>query len=238
MNGTIALITFRAMLGRRRVLLLFVLPLMLLGMAAMLRLTNENDLESSAIVLRAFGLATVLALLALIAGTGVIGPEIDDGQLMYVLTKPIPRSVITNTKLVVAIVLVVIFAVVPILMAGMVMAGTTAGLAFAFTVGALVAGVAYTTVFMALAVVTRQAVTIGLLYALVWEGLLGNFAPGARAVSIQQWALSVTDALTSASTVESTVRLPVAIGLLAAVTALGAFLAGNRLRTVSIAAAE
>ncbi|NED54877.1 ABC transporter permease subunit, partial [Micromonospora aurantiaca] len=70
-----------------------------------------------------FGLATLLPLLALIAGTGVIGPEIDDGQIMYVLTKPIPREVIVLTKLVVAIILTTAFATVPTLLAGLILTG-------------------------------------------------------------------------------------------------------------------
>ncbi|GAA2162158.1 ABC transporter permease [Actinomadura napierensis] len=238
MNGTIAMITFRAMLGRRRALLLLALPLLLVVLAVVLRWTGQNDLDVSANVLQKFGLATLLPLLALIAGTGVIGPEIDDGQIMYVLTKPIPRQVIVLTKLAVAIVLVAAFSVVPTLLAGLVLTGTTAQLAPAFTVGVLVGGVAYSAVFVALAVMSRNAVTIGLLYALVWESLLGSFAPGAKSASIQQWALSVTDALTPASPVTSSVDLGVAIPLLVIVTVGAAFLAAFRLRSLTIASAE
>ncbi|MFI6522385.1 ABC transporter permease [Spirillospora sp. NPDC050679] len=238
MNPTIAMITFRAMLGRRRALLLLALPVLLLALAAGLRMTDTNDLETSTVVLQRFGIATLLPLLALIAGTGVLAPEIDDGQIMYVLTKPIPRQVIVLTKLAVAIVLVVLFAVVPVGAAGLVLTGTTAQVTPAFTVGVLVGGVAYSALFVALAVVSRNAVTIGLLYALVWETLLGNFAPGAKSASVQQWALSVADALTDASTVRSTVDLPVALVLLALVTAAGTALAVVRLRSLSVASAE
>ncbi|KAB2375731.1 ABC transporter permease [Actinomadura montaniterrae] len=238
MNATIAMITFRAMLGRRRALLLLALPALLVVLAVVLRWTGNNDLDISANVLQKFGLATLLPLLALIAGTGVIGPEIDDGQIMYVLTKPIPRQVIVLTKLAVAIVLVAAFSVVPTLLAGLLLTGTTAQLVPAFTVGVLVGGVAYSAVFVALAVLSRNAVTIGLLYALVWETLLGSFAPGAKSASIQQWALSVTDALTPASPVSSSVDLGVAIPLLIAVTAGAAFLAAFRLRSLTIASAE
>lgn len=238
MNATIAMITFRAMLGRRRALLLLALPALLVVLAVVLRWTGNNDLDVSANVLQKFGLATLLPLLALIAGTGVIGPEIDDGQIMYVLTKPIPRQVIVLTKLAVAIVLVAAFSVVPTLLAGLVLTGTTAQLVPAFTVGVLVGGVAYSAVFVALAVLSRNAVTIGLLYALVWETLLGSFAPGAKSASIQQWALSVTDALTPASPVSSSVDLGVAIPLLVAVTVGAAFLAAFRLRSLTIASAE
>ena len=238
MNTTIAMITFRGMLGRRRALLLLGLPLIMLVLAVVLRATGNDDLDVSAGVLERFGLATLLPLLALIAGTGVIGPEIDDGQIMYVLTKPIPREVIVLTKLVVAIVLVTAFATVPTLLAGLVLTGTTAGLTPAFTVGVLVGGVAYSAVFVALAVASRNAVTIGLLYALVWESLLGSFAPGAQQASIQQWCLSITDALTDASPVTSTVDLPLAIVLLVAVTAVGAVLAAFRLRSLPVASAD
>ncbi|HEY8482186.1 MAG TPA: ABC transporter permease subunit [Spirillospora sp.] len=238
MNSTIASITFRSMLGRKRALLLLGLPLLLLGLAFALRATGNNDLDVSSHMLHHAGLATLLPLLALIAGTGVIGPEIDDGQIMYVLTKPIPRHVIVLTKLVVAIVLVTVFAVVPTLLAGLVLIGTTADMTAAFTVGLLVGGIAYSAVFVALGVLSRNAVTIGLLYALVWETLLGNFAPGARTVSVQQWALSVADALTGASQVTSVVDLPVAVTLLAVVTVVAATLAVVQLRTLPVASAE
>jgi ABC-2 type transport system permease protein len=238
MNATIAMITFRAMLGRRRALLLLGLPLVMLVLAVVLRATGNDDLDVSTDVLQKVALAALLPLLALIAGTGVIGPEIDDGQIMYVLTKPIPRQVVVLTKLAVAIVLVTAFAVVPTLLAGFVLTGTTAGLTPAFTIGVLVGGVAYSAVFVALAVMSRNAVTIGLLYALVWESLLGSFAPGAKQASIQQWAMSVTDKLTSASPVESTVSLPVAVTLLVAVTVVGTFLAAYRLRSLTVASAE
>ncbi|MFB4305745.1 ABC transporter permease [Actinomadura sp. GTD37] len=238
MNTTIAMITFRGMLGRKRALLLLGLPLIMLVLAAVLRATGNNDLDVSAGVLQQFGLATLLPLLALIAGTGVIGPEIDDGQIMYVLTKPIPREVIVLTKLVVAIVLVTAFATVPTLLAGLVLTGTTAQLTPAFAIGVLVGGVAYSAVFVALAVASRNAVTIGLLYALVWESLLGSFAPGAKSASIQQWCLSITDALTDASPVTSTVGLPLAVTLLVLVTAAGTLLATFRLRSLPVASAD
>jgi ABC-2 type transport system permease protein len=98
--------------------------------------------------------------------------------------------------------------------------------------------VAYSAVFVALAVASRFAVTIGLLYALVWEVLIGNVAPGARKLSILQWSTSVTDALTTATTVKSEVSLGVALVLLVIVSGAGAVLAAVRLRTLSITGAE
>ncbi|MCW2884835.1 MAG: type transport system permease protein [Streptosporangiaceae bacterium] len=238
MNTTIAYITFRAMLGRRRALLLFALPAILLLLAVILRLTGHNDLEISTGVLQRFALGTLLPLLGLIAGTGVIAPEIDDGQIMYVLTKPVPRQVIVLTKLAVAIVLMVVFGVLPALVAGVILTGFTAQLAVAFAIGTLVGGLAYCAVFVALAVASRFAVVIGLLYVLVWEVLIGNFAPGAKSLSIQQWALSVTDSLTSAVAVRSDVSLGVAVVLLSIVAGGGTLVAAVRLRSLAITGAD
>jgi ABC-2 type transport system permease protein len=232
--NTIAYITFRGMLGRRRALLLFVLPAVLLLLSIGLRLTDNADLDTATMLLTQFGLGALLPLLALLAGTGVIGPEIDDGQIMYLVTKPIARPIISTTKFLVAVALVIGFGVVPMFVSAVIMNGMTAGLATGFALGALVGGIAYCALFIAIAVLSRFAVTIGLIYALVWENLLARYAPGARTLSIRQWAISVTDLTTNATTVTSQVSGSTAVPLLLALTAIGVVFAGWKLRTLSI----
>jgi ABC-2 type transport system permease protein len=238
MNLTIASITARGMLGRKRTLLLLALPVILLALAVGLRLTGSNDLDSGTVLLHRFAIGTLLPLLALIAATGVISPEIDDGQIMYLLTKPISRPVISTTKLLVAIMLVAAFAAVPTFAAGMIMVGTQADLALAFTLGVLAGGVAYCALFVALSVVSRYPVTIGLVYVLVWETMIGNFAPGAQTLSVQQWAYTVADLATTATTIEAVVKPATALPLLAVVIVAGTVLAGWRLRVLAISGPE
>ena len=79
------------------------------------------------------------------------------------------------------------------LAAGLVLTGTSDNLAVGYAVGALVAGIAYGTFFLLLAVLTRHAVVVGLLYALIWETLIGSYVPGAQTLSIQQWSLAITE---------------------------------------------
>ena len=131
----------------------------------------------------------MMPLLGLIAGTGAIGPEIDEGSIVYLLAKPLNRYSIVVTKLVVAIGVVVAFGVLPVLVAGVVLTGEVGQVAVAYTVGALAAGVAYGALFLLLAVITRNAVVVGLIYALIWESLVGGLVPGAQTLSVQQWAL-------------------------------------------------
>ena len=69
--------------------------------------------------------------------------------------------------------------------------GEVGQIAVAFAVGALAAGVAYAALFLMLAVITRNAVVVGLIYALIWESLVGGLVPGAQTLSVQQWSLAV-----------------------------------------------
>ena len=104
MNRTIAELTLRTLLGRRRAWLLLVLPVALLILSVLLRLTVGQDdrTDVAVVVLGAFAIATVVPLIALIAGTGALGGEIDDGSIVYLLSKPVSRHVIITTKLAVS----------------------------------------------------------------------------------------------------------------------------------------
>lgn len=233
MNNTVVRLTRRSLLGRRRALLLLLLPGVLLLLAVVIRLTAGSDETITGVLLGGFAVGTLVPLLGLIAGTGVLGPEIDDGSIVYLLSKPIGRPSIVVSKLLVAALTVTTFGAVPTLVAGLVMSGSAGNLAVGFACGALVAGLAYCALFLLLAVIARNAVIIGLLYALIWETVVGQFVPGAQVLSIQQWALAVTREIVG-KRVESAVSLPVAIVFLVVVFVGSTWYAGRRLRSLTL----
>lgn len=236
MNAVVAQLTARSLLGRRRALLLILLPLLLLGLAALVRWQGNRD--GSLFLLSGFAIGTILPLLGLIIGTGAIGPEIDDGSIVYLLAKPLNRFVIVGSKLAVAITLMAVLATLPVLLAGLLLPGVGGRFTLAFAAGALAASVAYSAVFLLLAVLTRNAVVVGLLYALVWETFVGSFVPGARALSIQQWALAVVNAINPDPALEPAVGPAAGAVLLAVVTAASIGYAGWRLRSLRLATDE
>jgi ABC-2 type transport system permease protein len=235
MNTTVASLTWRAMVGRRRVLLLFALPLLLLVLAVCLRLFGVAGLSPSRAVLGAYALGMLVPLLALIIGTGVIAPEIDDGSIVYLLAKPLSRTTIVLTKFAVAIGCIALFAALPTLAAGLIMAGDESGVALAYAVGTLVGGIAYSALFLMLGVISRHAVVIGLIYALVWEILIGGLVPGARTLSVQQWAVSITSEVAEADVITADVSITVAVTLISIVTVAAIVLAARRLRSLTLA---
>ena len=246
MNTTVATLTSRSLLGRKRTLVLMLLPVALLALCVLARvlagldseLERELDGALAPDLLSAFGIAILMPLLTLIAGTGSIGPEIDDGSIVYLLAKPLNRYSIVVTKLVVAIGVVIAFGVLPIAVAGVVLTGEVGDVTIAFALGALAAGVAYSAVFLLLAVTSRNAVVIGLIYALIWESLVGAIVPGAQTLSIQQWSLAVVQLVLGDTAdqvgLESAVSFGTGATLLAVVTVTATVYAGRRLQSLRL----
>lgn len=224
------------MLGGKRLLLLIAMAILVVGLAVLVRLFADGaDPAESATFIQAVSLGTLLPLFGLIVGTGAIGPEIDDGSIIYLLTKPQSRHAIVQSKLAVAIAATVVFAVLPTFAAGLIMVGGSGGVAVSFGVAALVAGGVYCVIFMLLAIITRHAVILGLVYALVWESLVGSFIPGARNLSVQQWALSVAESLSDPGVVSADVQVSIAVMFAAVAFLAGTWYAGQRLRVLTLA---
>lgn len=232
-DPTVARLTYRALLGRRRALILGALPLLLIVIAVAVRALVGADDQTAADVLGGLALATMVPLIGVIAGTGAIGPEIDDGSVVYLLSKPLKRPKIIYTKLIVAIGVTMAFSAVPTFIAGLILNGNGQQVAVAYTVAALVASIAYAALFLLLGTVSRHAVVFGLVYALVWEALFGSLVPGARTLSVQQWALAIGHEVTGGDLVTSDVGLTTATVLLIAVTVLATWYAGQKLRTLT-----
>ncbi|WP_219469699.1 ABC transporter permease subunit [Nonomuraea rhizosphaerae] len=238
MNTVVAGITYRALLGRRRIFLLLLLPLALIGLAVMLRLFGGDDPRSAVLLMEKFAIGTMLPLLGLIAGTGVIAPEIDDGTIIHLISKPISRPVIATTKFLVAASLLAVFAAVPTYFSAWLLVANEEGLAVGFAVGSLFAGIAYAAVFLLLGIVTRHAVTIGIIYALLWETLVGGFVQGAQKFSIQQWAESIADSISDSPFLQTQVTLGFAVPALVIVTVVAVYWSGRRLRAFSLTGDE
>lgn len=244
-DTTVATLTARGLLGGKRSLLLLALPVVLLALAAVARASlgaagtaGTASSGAASLVLGGFALGTVVPLLALIAGTGSIGPEIDDGSIVYLLAKPISRLSIVTSKLAVSAGVVLALGAVPTLLAGLVLVGGSSRLALGYALGVAAAGLAYVSLFTLLAVVSRSAVVIGLVYALVWESVVGQFVPGARALSVQQWSLSFTQLVLGDRApelgVDAAVGWQVALALLLVVVLGGTFTAVQRLRSIRL----
>ncbi len=237
-HPTVARLTYRALLGRRRALILFVLPALLVVLAVAVRVLAGADDATAGGILGGFALGTMVPLIGVIAGTGAIGPEIDDGSVVYLLAKPVSRPSIIFTKLLVAIGVTVAFSALPVLLAGFLLNGNSQQMAVGYAVAAAVASVAYSALFLLFGTITRHAVVFGLVYALIWEAFVGTLIPGAKTLSIQQWALAVGQKVAAEGALTSEVQLPLAVCLLVGLTGVATWYAARRLKALTLSGEE
>ena len=155
-------------------------------------------LDDAVVPILELAVRTVLPLTALVFGTSALGSELEDGTAVYLLAKPVPRWLIVAAKVFVAGTLAAALTVGSTILTGLLVGGADpASLAttFAFAIAMLLSSFAYAALFVALSLVTSRALIVGLIYTLIWEGVLAGILEGTRAFSVREATLSVTQAL-------------------------------------------
>jgi ABC-2 type transport system permease protein len=237
MTWALVTITLRAMLNRRRTILLALLGLLLVGLAAIYALSDppaEQALDGTRSMLSDFAIGVLLPIVAVIVGTSAIGSELDDGTIVYLLARPIPRWRIVLVKVLVGWAVVSVLVAPATLVAGLI-PHDDAPMAIGFAAASIVGALEYTAVFVALSLVTSRALIIGLAYVVVWEGVVAGLFGGTRTFSVRQHVLAVAEALGGADAAGiAELALEVAIGAIVVVTAAAAIIAVRRLETVEL----
>jgi ABC-2 type transport system permease protein len=207
MIRTIAAVTIRSLLSRRRSLLLVLLALLPIVIALLIRLSGRVgpglDALTDVVVDRLI-ITTLVPLVALVFGTTALGAELDDGTAVFLLVKPIARWRIVAAKLAVAVTLTVLLAAPTAFLAGAILLGDGPGLAVPLgaAVGTAVGAATYATIFLALSLITSRALPVGLVYVLIWEGILAGLFEGTRVLSVRQYALGISAAIGHPDTVD------------------------------------
>lgn len=226
----IAVSTARALLGRRRTVLMLLLAGAPVLLGLLIRLSRGPRPTALEPTLEGLLVTTVLPLVALVFGTAALGSELDDGTAIHILTKPIPRWVIVVPKLAVAAGITALMLVPSTLLSGLFLGGTGTHelqVTLAFALGVLVGSFVYVAIFLALGVATSRGLIIGLGYTLLWEGLLAGALPGTQLLSVREYVRGIVSVLAPSGTLTSVVG---GQGLVAALIALVAITALASLR--------
>lgn len=237
-SPTIVRLGVRSVFGRRRGFLLFLLPVVLVGLSVLVRALVGKDTTAALHTLYGLGLVVIVPMVSLLATTGVLAPEIDDCSISYLLAKPISRHKVVASKLVVAATCVVVFGAVPMLVAGFVLLAEDPRLGVGFAIGSLAGGMAYCAFFALLSVLTRHAVVVGLVYLLIWEGLLGGLLDGVRWLSVTRWAAAITGRIDEDAGLMRDLGATYAVVATVVVIVVGTWLTGRRLRAFNLTGDE
>ncbi len=148
-DPTIVRLTARQILGQRRSIVMVLFALIPVLLTVLFSIENDStDAQewTARIALGNLVIGTVLPFTALVFGTAALGQEFEDGTAIYLLSKPIPRSTIVFSKLLVAwgataaVVVVSSLATGVIGLAGVPQDGIIIGFSVAAVAGSLVIG--------------------------------------------------------------------------------------------------
>lgn len=231
------LLTLRQLAGRWRLAVMAVLAALpvLVTVLVLQGDTAPSIANFETIALSGLLAGSILPLVVLAIAASAFANELDDRTLANLTLAPLPRWQIVVPKLLAAISLAA-----PFIAASAI---ATAHLAYlgdlqatvAVTIGALVGVALYAAAFTWLGLWTTQAIGVGLLYVVVWEGFFTGFVQGARVLSIRFYALGVMHALDRRRLADADLLSPVA-AIIVSVVVFTAFtwFAVRRLRRMDV----
>ena len=241
MNTAIVALTLRQLLGKRRALLMVLLAALPVVAAIAFRFGNAGDSPqhwAANSLLKGLIVTVLVPLVSLIFGTTALGTEIEDGTIVYLLSKPVSRLQVVGAKLVAAwlpTVLLVLLSTA--ISAAIVLQGPGSfSILVGFMVAAALGSFVYCCVFLLLSVFTSRALIAGLIYVFLWEGVVTELFAGMRVFSVRQYTLGVADLIadTSRRTFEANLGGVEALILMAVVSVAAVAFAVRRLSRFEI----
>src|SRR5262245_13369796 len=195
--GSVYFLTVRQLLGRWRIAIMTVLAsLPVLITALMLRSDSAPSIEDyEAIVFNTMFAGAIIPLVVLALASVAFANEIEDRTLANLTLSPTPRWQIVVPKL-----LASLTTAAPFIALSAFLTSHTAFLGdvratVAVSVAALAGVALYSSAFIWLGLVSPQAIGIGLLYIVLWEGFFSRFVSGVRLLSIRHYSIALMHVL-------------------------------------------
>jgi ABC-2 type transport system permease protein len=191
--GAVYALTLRQLSGRWRLSIIAVvsaLPVLI----TLLAVGSESAMsvsEFESVVLGALLAGSAAPLVVLAIAGAAFGNEVEDKTLANLTLAPLPRWRIALPKVLAAITVAGPFIALSAFLTAHVafLGDVTASLAV--TASVLIGVALYASVFVWLGLAAPQAIGVGLLYIVLWEGLLSGFVSGVRMLSIRHHAIAL-----------------------------------------------
>ena len=195
--GAVYRLTLRQLSGKWRLLIMTVLASLPVIIAVMMLRSDSapSVLEFETGILSAMLAGSIAPLVVLAIAAAAFGNEIEDRTLANLTLSPVPRWQIAVPKLLATITIAAPFIAASALATSHVAFLGDMKATLAITVSALVGVALYSSAFVWLGLVSTQAIGIGLLYIVLWEGFFSGFVSGVRLLSIRHYAIAVMHGL-------------------------------------------
>jgi ABC-2 type transport system permease protein len=206
--------SMRQTASRNRLLLIVLLSSLPIALAVLVSATISEDETSNRdfidTLLDGLLIGTVMPIVSLVLATAAFGNEVEDKTLSFLVLKTVSRLRIVLAKLLAVIAvgcpLIVVSGVAATLVGGSGNVGARiVDLDSSFQAGvavgvALFAGfVAYSTVFTWAGLSSTRALPYGLVYIVLWEGVIASLLDGVRYLSVRGYTLAIMHGLDDAT---------------------------------------
>ena len=175
----------RSATTRGRMLGLLGLGVFAVGLAAVVRSAPDSDPDAAGNLIDTLGLALILPVAALLVATATLGQLRSDQSLIYLWLRPVSRFSIAAAAWIAAMLITLPTVALPVVATAAV-AGGSSDLVGATLLATILGLAAYNGIFVALGLLTRHAAIWGLVYILVWEGLLAALGSGINRLAFAQ----------------------------------------------------
>src|SRR5688500_7689871 len=195
--GSVYRLTLRQLSGRWRLVIMTVLASLPVIIAVLMLRSDDapSVVEFETAILSAMLAGSIAPLVVLAIAAAAFSNEVDDRTLANLMLAPIPRWKIAVPKLLGVITIAGPFTAVSAFLTSWVAYLGDVQASVAVTVSAVVGVGLYASMFVWLGLVSTQAIGLGLLYIVLWEGFFSGFVSGVRLLSIRHYAIGVMHGL-------------------------------------------
>lgn len=196
LNRTVLWLTRRQLFAKQRLFVAIGLTLVPTLIALIYRFTTDDPAADAtgflSMMYRGIVLGVLLPITALVFGTSAFGSEVEDGTLIYLMVKPVPRWHLTLSKYVVALGATLAVIIPAIFLAWALTPGATPiRVPLSYAAGSAVGSIIYCAIFVTLGITSRRALALGLLYIVAFENVLSRNVVGVKSLSVREFALAV-----------------------------------------------
>jgi ABC-2 type transport system permease protein len=227
--ATVWRVLLKSVATRGRVVGMSVLGFIAVALGIAVHVANPvNRPGASWSLVDSYGLSLLVPVVTLVFASATLGDLAEDGTLVYLWLRPVPRWQLAVGAVVATVTVVVPVAVLP-LVVGAALTGDGGRLVAGAAAGALLATLAYSAVFCGLGLRVRRALVWGVAYLLIWEQAVARVSHGAARISLFISTRSVAARLANQSPPRNAVAWTTGVIFPLAVAAIAIFLTARSL---------
>lgn len=191
MIATVYGIVLRGLVTRGRIILLSLLGVLGVVVAVAVGAADVTDrAKAAANLVNGFGLTVYVPVVTLVFASAALGDPAEDGSLVYLWLRPVPRWRIVAGALGATLTVALPIVVVPVTAMALV-AGGDAGLVAGAALASAIGVVAYASLFCYVGLRVRRALVWGLAYVLLWEGFVSAAGKNAARLAVRSYTRSI-----------------------------------------------